>query len=257
MDLLFYERLKQELTQEKYAFKNELKTLYIVSLEDGTASGIDIAYGFIKHINMEIEVRTHKLDGQAMKRGDILLSLLGMNHETLPVARLLVRLISRMSGIATLAKHYVTVLYPTQVLDAHFYTPGIKTYEKDALMHGGVVGVDFRLVSKEEIYLLGGLKDAYEVLKKEERVLCYEITTLKEFYDILDENLDIHYVMVTNFNDDQLRQIHAEHSKLTLIPHGLFKPDKLEFLKRLEFKYIETSFLTKAARSLEISYAFE
>lgn len=257
MDLTFYERLKLELSEEKPFFLNEMKTLFIVSLEDGIASGLETAYQFVKYINPDIEIRLHKADGFSMKRGDVLLSLIGMSHQTFALAKIIVRIISRMSGIATLANHYVNKLSPSKVLDAHFYTPGIKSIEKQALLHGGVIDLEFRYVSKEEIKLLGGLEQAYHKLKDEEVILCYEIVNLTDFYDILRLDLNINYLMLTGFNDDQLKQIKEDNTDLTLIVQGVFPPSKLEYLQSLNFPYIETSFLTKASRNLEIIYAFE
>lgn len=257
MDLTLYERLKLELSTEKPYFPNEMRTLFILSLEDGIASGLAVAYQFVKYINPDIEIRIHASDGQQMKRGEVLLSLIGMSHQTFNLAKILVRLISRMSGIATLARHYVDHLSPTKVLDAHFYTPGIKSIEKDALFHGGVLDLEFRYVSKEEINLLGGLQSAYQQLKDEGAVLCYEIVNLADFYDVLRLNLEIDYLMLTGFNDDQLKQIKEDNDGLILIVQGMFQPTKLAYLQSLNFPYIETSFLTKAARNLEIVYAFE
>lgn len=257
MDLTFYERLKLELSTEKPYFQNEMRSLFIVSLETGVASGIEVAYQFVKFINPEIEIRIHKVDGALMKPGDVLLSLIGMSHQTFNMAKLLVRLISRMSGIATFAKYYVEQLAPTKILDAHFYTPGIKHIEKQALSHGGVMDLDFRYVSKEEIKLLGGLKSAYDKLADETIILCYEITSLADFYDVIRLNLNIHYLMLTGFNIDQLKQIKDDNEDLVLIVQGNYRPDQLETLKQLEFPYLETSFLTKAARNLDIIYLFE
>lgn len=255
MNISFYERLKSEISLEKPVMLNEMKSVYILTLEDGIVSGLEEAYNFIQFVDADLEVRAHKIDGKEMKRGEVLLSIVGMTHKTFKLAKVLMRLISRMSGVATISHYYKEHLAPTELLDAHFYTPGLKEIEKVALSHGGVSELDFKLISKEEIHGLGGLKKAYEKMHLIEDVFCYEITDLRDFYDA--QELNIHFLMLTGFNFDALRRMSLDNQKdITLIPQGIYQPSQLESLQTLGFKYLETSILTKAARSIELAMTF-
>ena len=50
---------------------NEIKTLYIVALEDGVVSGLEDASQLITYYNSQLVPRLHKQDGDLMRRGDI------------------------------------------------------------------------------------------------------------------------------------------------------------------------------------------
>jgi nicotinate-nucleotide pyrophosphorylase (carboxylating) len=256
MNITLYERLISEITTEKLLIANEIKTLYIVSLEDGVVSGLEESAQLLSYYNTDLVARLHKQDGDLMRRGDVLLSVIGYTHETIKLGRLITRLISRMSGIATLTKQYVDKLAPTILLDPHYYTPGLKALEKQALIDGGASDLNFRLVSKEEINILGGFIKAYEKVNDTEDVLCYEIIDHLDFDEIKLRGLDVSYIMLTNFNKDALRFIIERREKLTLIPQGLYPLTSLDEIKLLGYRYLQTPLVIKAARSLELMMTF-
>ncbi len=256
MNITLYERLISEITTEKPLIVNEIKTLYIVALEDGVVSGLEDASQLITYYNSQLVPRLHKQDGDLMRRGDILLSLNGYTHDTLKIGRILTRLIGRMSGIATLTKQYVDKLAPTILLDPHYYTPGLKVVEKKALRDGGASDLNFRLVTKEEIHILGGFLNAYQKINDSDDTLCYEIIDHLDFEEIRNKGLDVSYIMLTNFNKDALRFIMEKREKLTLIPQGLYTLQNLDDVKQLGYRYLQTPLVTKAARSLELMMTF-
>ena len=60
MNITLYERLISEITTEKPLIANEIKTLYIVSLEDGVVSGLEESAQLLSYYNTDLVARLHK-----------------------------------------------------------------------------------------------------------------------------------------------------------------------------------------------------
>ena len=92
---------------------------------------------------MKVEVLIE--DGTPVKPGDVAMIVSGKVRSLLQTERLMLNIMQRMSGIATMTNKYVERLKGTntRVLDTRKTTPGMRMLEKAAVKIGG--GVNHRI----------------------------------------------------------------------------------------------------------------
>lgn len=117
----------------------------VVSRQPGVACGIHAIAVVIEEMGLDIQCTPITDDGQPLDRNTPLADLQGNARDLLRGERLLLNLIGRMSGIATLTKQYVNEVEGTaaQIYDTRKTTPGWRLLEKYAVRCGG--GVNHRL----------------------------------------------------------------------------------------------------------------
>jgi nicotinate-nucleotide pyrophosphorylase (carboxylating) len=101
------------------------------------------------------DVRFEKLasDGERVEAGDVVARVEGPARQILTAERLALNYMQRMSGIATGARRVVDLLAGTgtRVLDTRKTTPGIRAFEKAAVVMGG--GVNHRMGLYDQILI--------------------------------------------------------------------------------------------------------
>ena len=109
--------------------------------EEGIFAGIDIAKQVFHRFDPELIVETYIEDGAHVKPGDIVMSVKGREQSLLQTERLMLNILQRMSGIATMTHKYQQALIEagtnTRVLDTRKTTPGMRMLEKEAVRIGG------------------------------------------------------------------------------------------------------------------------
>ncbi|MED4173527.1 carboxylating nicotinate-nucleotide diphosphorylase [Halalkalibacterium halodurans] len=111
----------------------------------GIVSGLsllEIGYSLLDdHIHVEERVK----DGQEVRPGDVIATIQGPVHHVLFGERVLLNLIQRMSGIATVTRKAIDTLNDPsiRICDTRKTTPGLKLFEKYAVRSGG--GYNHRL----------------------------------------------------------------------------------------------------------------
>ena len=114
---------------------------------------------------MQVEVLIE--DGTHVKPGDIAMIVTGKIRSLLQTERLMLNIMQRMSGIATMTNRYVRLLEgtKTRVLDTRKTTPGLRMLEKQAVKIGGGtnhrIGLfDMILLKDNHIDFAGGIANA-------------------------------------------------------------------------------------------------
>jgi nicotinate-nucleotide pyrophosphorylase (carboxylating) len=107
----------------------------LVCKEDGVLAGMDEACEVFRYFGCETE--TIKEDGQPLKKGDIVLEIMGSATDILRAERLALNFLGRMSGIATLTARCVARANGVKVAATRKTTPGFRKFEKKAVKLGG------------------------------------------------------------------------------------------------------------------------
>ena len=99
--------------------------------EDGILAGIEIAKQVFHRFDPSMQVEVFINDGAAVKKGDIAMIVTGKVQSLLQTERLMLNIMQRMSGIATMTNKYVKKLEgtKTRVLDTRKTTPGMRMLE--------------------------------------------------------------------------------------------------------------------------------
>ncbi|HSU33728.1 MAG TPA: carboxylating nicotinate-nucleotide diphosphorylase [Bryobacteraceae bacterium] len=130
--------------------------------------------------------------GATVKPGDILATTQGSARTLLECERVALNFMQRLSGVATLARHYVNAVAGTKarVLDTRKTTPGLRDLEKMAAAAGGATNhrrglFDAVLIKNNHITAAGGVRQALERVKSFEGPVEIEVRTRAELEEAL------------------------------------------------------------------------
>ena len=168
--------------------------------EEGILAGIDVAKEVFHRFDPTMKVEVFIQDGSHVKPGDVAMVVEGKVQSLLQTERLMLNIMQRMSGIATMTHKYVKKLEgtKTRVLDTRKTTPGMRIMEKMAVKIGGGcnhrIGLfDMILLKDNHVDFAGGIHNV--------------VTRAKEYCKAKGKNLKIE-LEVRNF--DELNQALAE-----------------------------------------------
>ena len=113
--------------------------------EEGILSGLHVAREVFLTIDPSLDIELLLDDGQRVIYGDVALTVEGSAHAILRAERLVLNIMQRMSGIATVTAEYVEKVSGTgaRITDTRKTTPGMRALEKEAVRTGG--GVNHRM----------------------------------------------------------------------------------------------------------------
>lgn len=187
--------------------------------EEGILAGVDIARRVFKAFDPTLEMEVFIEDGAHVKPGDIAFIVTGKEQSLLQTERLMLNIMQRMSGIATMTAHYQQALIDagtkTHVLDTRKTTPGMRILEKMAVKIGGGMNhriglFDMILLKDNHVDFAGGIHNAIQRAKdyckaqgKDLKIEC-EVRDFKELDEALAEGVD--RIMFDNFTPADTRK---------------------------------------------------
>ena len=179
------------------------RVLDVFAVLDGTVtSHPDVTY------NSEI------FDGVRVRNGQSIAVIVHNARVVLSCERVILNILQRMSGIATLTRRYVDAVAGTgaTILDTRKTAPGLRVLDKWAVRCGG--GTNHRLdlsdgvlIKNNHIALAGGVVPALERALKNRRgsqVIEIEVRSLDELKLVLEIGAEA--VLLDNMTPDQVRQ---------------------------------------------------
>ena len=117
---------------------------HLLIKEDGVLAGVEMAKKVFARFDPTMKVEVLLQDGTHVKKGDIAMIVEGKTRSLLQTERLMLNIMQRMSGIATMTAKYVKRLEGTKthILDTRKTTPGLRMLEKQAVKIGGGMMLD-------------------------------------------------------------------------------------------------------------------
>lgn len=192
-------------------------TADLVAREPGVFSGGEVFTAAFALTDPTIVVDLHVGDGDAFAPGDVLASVSGPARSILTAERVALNFTQRMSGIATLTAAYVRAVAhtPTRIADTRKTTPGLRAFERHAVVSGGgnnhrfslsdaVMAKDNHLavLTRSGIDVASALRDALSRLPHTTHVVV-EVDRLDQIPAVLEGGA--HTVLLDNFSLDDLR----------------------------------------------------
>lgn len=188
--------------------------------DEGIFAGVEIAKQIFHKFDPTLNVEVYIQDGAPVKPGDIVMSVKGKEQSLLQTERLMLNILQRMSGIATMTHKYQQALIDagtkTRVLDTRKTTPGMRMLEKEAVRIGGGMNhriglFDMILLKDNHIDFCGGVHNAISRAKqyiKEHgkggmKIEC-EVRDFQELEEALTEGCD--RIMFDNFSPEDTRK---------------------------------------------------
>jgi len=139
----------------------------LIIKEEGILAGVEVAKTIFHKFDNNLEIEVFLNDGTPVQPGDIAFVVSGKIQSLLQTERLVLNVMQRMSGIATVTRKYVKQLEgtPTRILDTRKTTPGMRMLEKQAVKIGGGenhrIGLfDMILLKDNHVDFAGGIENA-------------------------------------------------------------------------------------------------
>src|SRR5690554_1547762 len=186
--------------------------------EEGILAGVEIAKVVFHKFDPNLKVEVFIEDGTHVEPGEVAFVVSGKVQSLLQTERLVLNIMQRMSGIATITNKYVKLLEGTnaKVLDTRKTTPGMRMLEKQAIKTGGGenhrIGLfDMILLKDNHVDFAGGIENAItrakQYLKEKNKDLKIEIEVRN--FDELNEALNVggvDRIMLDNFTVEDTRK---------------------------------------------------
>ena len=186
--------------------------------EPGVLAGVEIAKEIFHRFDPTMQVEVMMEDGSEVKPGDVAMVVTGKVRSLLQTERLMLNVMQRMSGIATMTRRYVKQLEGThtRVLDTRKTTPGMRMLEKEAVKIGGGVNhriglFDMILLKDNHVDFAGGIDKAIHRAKEyckekgKDLKIEIEVRNLDELQQVLDLG-GVDRIMFDNFTPELTRK---------------------------------------------------
>jgi nicotinate-nucleotide pyrophosphorylase (carboxylating) len=234
--------------------------------ENGIIAGIDIAEKVFKTMQQDINLTSYKKDGDAMIFGDIAFNVEGSVHTILACERLVLNIIQRMSGIATLTKKYVEKIkdYPAKILDTRKTTPNFRLLEKEAVRIGGGTNhrfglYDMIMLKDNHIDYCGGIENAiikankYVTGTKNDLKIEIETRSIDDVKTVMKVG-KVDRIMLDNFSVEQIAEaIKIINNEFETEASGGITLQNIESYAATGVDYISSGAIIHHAVSLDLS----
>lgn len=235
--------------------------------EEGVFAGEEIAKEVFKRFDPTLEVEVYIHDGARVKPGDIVMSVKGKVQSLLQTERLMLNILQRMSGIATMTAKYVKKLEGTHthILDTRKTTPGMRMLEKAAVKIGGGMNhriglFDMILLKDNHIDFAGGIENAisrcHEYLKKNNKDLKIEIEVrnFEELNRVLAYG-GVNRIMLDNFTPEETKKaVELIGGKYETESSGGITFDTIRDYAECGVDFISVGALTHSVKGLDMSF---
>lgn len=240
---------------------------HLLIKEDGILAGVEIAKEVFSRFDPTMVVEVLINDGAKVHRGDIAMVVTGKVRSLLQTERLMLNIMQRMSGIATMTHRYVERIEGTgaHVLDTRKTTPGMRMLEKMAVKIGGGVNhriglFDMILLKDNHIDFAGGISNAinrcHAYLK--ERNLDLKIEIEVRNFDELNQVLEcggVNRVMLDNFTvADTKKAVELINHRYEVESSGNITLDTIRSYAEQGVDYVSVGALTHSVKGLDMSF---
>ena len=240
---------------------------HLLIKEDGILAGVEVAKRVFSRFDPDLKVEVLIEDGTPVKVGDIAMIVSGKVRSLLQTERLMLNIMQRMSGIATVTNKYVERLKGThtRVLDTRKTTPGLRMLEKQAVKIGGGVNhriglFDMILLKDNHVDFSGGIKNAIDrchtYLKEKglDLKIEIEVRNFDELQQVLDHG-GVNRIMLDNFSvEDTKRAVELIDGKYETESSGGITIDTLRDYAEAGVDFISVGALTHSVKGLDMSF---
>lgn len=235
--------------------------------EEGILAGIEVAKEVFHRFDPTMQVEVFIPDGAHVKPGDIAMVVTGKVQSLLQTERLMLNIMQRMSGIATMTHRYVERLEGTKthVLDTRKTTPGMRMLEKAAVKIGGGVNhriglFDMILLKDNHVDFAGGIANAinrcheYLMAKGKDLKIEIEVRNFDELSQVLEIG-GVNRIMLDNFSPaDTKKAVDLIAGRYETESSGGITIDNLRDYAECGVDYISVGALTHSVKGLDMSF---
>jgi nicotinate-nucleotide pyrophosphorylase (carboxylating) len=257
---------ERDVTSETIFPHHHLASGSFLVKEAGIFSGADIMKTAYHLLDPSISVTLYKRDGEKVDKGDVIASVSGPIAPLLTGERVILNLIQRMSGIATITHQAVMTLNSeyTRICDTRKTTPGLRMLEKYAVTCGGGYNHRFGLydavmIKDNHIAFCGSITKAVHTVRQQLGHMVkieVETETREQVIEAVKAGADV--IMFDNRTPEKIREfVQLVPSAIITEASGGITLENLAEYGDTGVDYISLGFLTHSVKALDISFNIE
>jgi len=232
---------------------------------------IFVGTDIIKRIFNDADINILVSEGTKCVPGDVVATIKGEPQLLLSRERVLLNLLQRLSGVATLTNQYVTQLNSStiKILDTRKTTPGLRLFEKHAVTVGG--GYNHRLDLEDGVMfkdnhlaIIANISSSLKKIKEDHpgKKIQIEVDTIEQLQNLCHDNLiDVDAVLLDNMLPEQVIQcaslIRKNNNKCFIEVSGGITLDNLSDYNQIDVDGISIGAITHQSVSKNIKFEFE
>lgn len=252
----------EDVTTNAIMPKNCPGQVDLIAKEDGILCGLDVFKRVFTLLDYTTEFEVFVKDGEEVHKGQKIAEVLGDIKTLLIGERTALNYLQRMSGIATMTHHMVSLLEGsgTKLLDTRKTTPNNRIFEKYAVKVGGATNhrynlTDGVLIKDNHIGAAGSITRAVQLAREYApfvRKIEVETETLDQVQEALDAGAEI--IMLDNMDHETMKQaIALIDGRAETEISGNVTEDNVDQIKDLGADYVSSGALTHSAPILDLS----
>ena len=236
--------------------------------EDGVLAGLEVFARAFTLVDSSVTVDLTAADGDAFTAGQVLATVTGPARAVLQAERIALNFCQRMSGIATQTRAYVDAAAGrARIVDTRKTTPGLRAFEKHAVVCGGGhnhrFGLSDAVMAKDNhlAVLTGeGLSVADAIRSARARlphttVVEVEVDRLDQVPAVLEGGADI--IMLDNFTPTQLREgVELVNGRAVVEASGNVTLETIPEIAATGVDVISSGALTHTVRAIDLGLDF-
>ena len=240
---------------------------HLLIKEEGILAGVEVAKKVFNRFDPTMQVEVLIGDGAHVKVGDIAMVVTGKTRSLLQTERLMLNIMQRMSGIATMTSRYVERLKGTntRMLDTRKTTPGLRMLEKQAVKIGGGVNhriglFDMILLKDNHVDFAGGITNAIDRCHAylQEKGLDLKIEIEVRNFDELNQVLThggVNRIMLDNFSvSDTKKAVDIIAGRYETESSGGITYETIRDYAEQGVDFISVGALTHSVKGLDMSF---
>ena len=235
--------------------------------EPGILAGVEIARKIFHRFDPDLKMTVYIEDGTAVKPGDVAFVVEGRVQSLLQTERLMLNVMQRMSGIATMTHRYVKKLegLHTRILDTRKTTPGMRMLEKEAVKIGGGVNhriglFDMILLKDNHVDFAGGIENAisrchdYLKAKGKDLKIEIEVRNLDELKEVMRVG-GVDRIMLDNFSPELTKEaVKIVGGKYEIESSAGITFDTIRDYAESGVDFVSVGALTHSVKGLDMSF---
>jgi len=243
-------------------FTDEEADAWVHAKSEGVLSGSKAFYRVFDIVDSSLSVTFSIRDGQHFTVGDRVASLHGRIHSILVGERTALNFLGHLSGIATRVRELTELLNSShiRILDTRKTLPGLRSVEKEAVVHGGGMNhrmglFDMVLIKDNHIDRAGSITQAVQAVRNRHGSryrIEVETRTLAEVEEAVQAGVD--RIMLDNMDVATMEEAASLiKGRAEIEVSGNIDRHNLESMRSLPIDFISIGSITYAAGHADFS----